>query len=269
MAMSIDVLEAALIVGLGAGIVIASLGIFHSRVSSLALGACVVSYSLTGLTYIPLLYQPASPLSVMDRMWGAMTAVLAGAALVGVVMAALLGEDTSRAGRVRTWAMVTTMFALLSLAGIYFSLRAYSQLPPSTDFLNDYAHLTGVVIYQCIFAVWIAFPAGALGVSNVRARQLGWPRWLVFAGGMSGVCWGVWKITGVLWNRVLDEHIRLESPVSVTLGLIALVLCVAGLIMVGVRGRRELRTDRAHYIRRRSLEDASFKAGRGDHITVD
>lgn len=252
-----DWTEIVLLLGSLVGALIAVGGIWRRRVSSLALGACIVSYSFTGMTYVPLLRD--QPLSVMDRMWGASTAVLAGAALVGVLVTMRTGETVRGQERLRLWSMITGMAALLSLAGIYYSLRRYALLPPSTDFLNAYAHLTGVAIYQGIFAIWISLPATALGITALTSPQLGGPRWIVCAGGIAAALWGLWKIIGVGWNLAFNEHIKLESPVSVLLGLSALVLCVTGMALVGLRGAQEARRNRQAYLKQVAHDDALFR----------
>lgn len=257
----LDFVEGALLLAGLAGLAIALLGIANSqpRADSAALGLCIVAYSFTAHTYLPLLYDPPQPLSVLDRLWGAASAVLAGAALVGVVLAVHFADRPSEGDRGRRWAMITALAALLSLAGLYYSLAPYAALPPSIDFLNTYADLVGVQVYQCIFALWIGIPVSALGLSTLRT-PMGWPRWFVVLGGCTAVLWAVWKVVGVVWAGVLDHPpIRPESNISVTLGLSTLILCVFGFVMVGVRGGFARRNGRRRYDEQLRREDDRFR----------
>lgn len=242
-------------IGLSLGIV----GAIKARTPTLLIGVAILFYSLTGLTYVPLMGSPAEPIDMMSRAWGAMTAIIAGACILGVVSET---RSTLRgaADEVRSrWTILLSMLAAISLAAIYYVLQPYRNLPASSDFLNEYGHLTGVFIYQIIFAIWIAVPASALGYSLARTRSFGWPRWLVAAGGASAAAWGIWKVGGV-FGTVAGIEIAAASPVSVALGLSALVLCVSGLVIIRWRELLAARRERIAYRQERAAEDELFRA---------
>lgn len=223
----------------------------------------IAFYSLTGVTYVPLIGSPADPLSVLDRMWGAMTAVIAGAAVLGVVATVGRGRREADADQSRRAMIIVALFAAVSLAGIYYAMKPYRELEPSADFLNQFGSLGGVVMYQILFALWISIPASALGWSVGASQELGWPRWLVGAGGACAAAWGTWKIIGVVVVDMADGSVPAASPVSVSLGLSALVLCVCGLTLVRVHARRGLRTQRGSYRRGLEAADEEFIARAG------
>jgi hypothetical protein len=253
-----EVMTGVMWAGCAAGLIMCGSGWVRARTQSLLMGMTIAFYSLTGATYVPLIGSPAEPLSVIDRMWGAMTAVIAGGAVLGVVATNSLSRRDADADQSRRATIIVSLFAAVSLAGIYYSMKPYWKLAPSADFLNESGSLGGVVVYQILFALWISIPAGALGWSIGVSDELGWPRWLVAAGGGCAAAWGLWKILGVLVVQVLDSAVPAASPVSVTLGLSALVLCVSGLILVRVRGRREVRTQRGSYREGLAADDEEF-----------
>lgn len=252
-----EVLTAVMWVGCAIGLVMCGSGLLRARTQSLLMGMTIVFYSLTGVTYVPLIGSPGEPLSVIDRMWGAMTSVIAGGAVLGVVATIALRRKEADADQSRRATIAVSLLAAVSLAGIYYSMKPYWELEPSADFLNQFGNLGGVVVYQVLFALWISVPASALGWSIGVNQDLGWPRWLVFAGGACAAAWGAWKILGVTVVDVLDGSVPAASPISVALGLSALVLCVLGLILVRVHARRGLRTQQRSY--RRGLEAADVE----------
>ncbi len=253
-----DILTGAFAVGVLVGMVVAVRGVARSQVSAVAFGACVIAYSCTVMTFAKLANTPPEPISVLDRMWGTITAIIAGCALTGVVITTV--RDRGHDRRSQQWCMTVTLLGVLSATAVYYCLRPYAQLPPSTDFLNDYAGQWRIDLYQCLFAAWIASPVGALGIA--AGRELHGPaRWVTSAGGVTGVTWGIWKITGVVWVGALHrDHLPVASPVSVTLGVITLVLCVCGITLMGLQGWLHERQRRVLYWRRRRRADRVFRS---------
>lgn len=255
-----DIVVAVLLLGVVWGLALVGVGVRKVRTSSLLLGVTIMFYTFTVITYVPLMGSPASPLSMTERMWGAMTAVVAGASLLGLV--ANQRNDRRAADediRVRS-TILLSMVAAISLAAIFYSLKPYTGLPPSADFLNEYGHLAGIFAYQLIFAVWVSVPASTLGWSFAKTASFGWPRLLVAAGGVCAALWGVWKIGGAVASLLRTEIVA-ASPVSVGLGLSALVLCIAGLAMTRWRETATGRRERAEYRQARVVEDEQFRAG--------
>lgn len=253
-----DVVSAIMILGAIIGFSLGLVGAVKARTQTLLMGVAIGFYSFTGLTYVPLMGSPADPLDLMSRMWGAMTAVIAGACLLGVVseqsstMRGVGGESRSRRS------ILLSMLAAVSLAAIYYVLKPYGDLAPSSNFLNEYGDLLGVLAYQIIFALWIALPASAIGWSVAQTKTLGWPRWIVAAGGVSAAAWGVWKVGGEVGAYAGIEIIA-ASPVSVAFGLSALVLCVVGLMLIRWRVFLAGRRERIEYRRARNVEDELFR----------
>ncbi|KJR10441.1 hypothetical protein [Gordonia sihwensis] len=254
-----DIASIIMLIGAAIGLSLGAVGAIKARTPTLLIGVAVLFYSLTGLTYVPLMGAPAEPLDMMSRVWGAMTAVIAGACILGVVSE---NRNTLRGvadGPRSRWTILLSMIAAVSLAAIYYVLKPYSDLPASTDFLNEYGHLPGVFVYQIIFAIWIAVPASSLGFSLGRTSSLGWPRWLVAAGGACAAAWGIWKVGGV-FGAVAGIETAAASPVSVALGLSALVLCVSGLVIIRWRELIAARRERIAYRQERAAEDELFRS---------
>lgn len=81
------------------------------------------------------------------------------------------------------------------------------DLPPSSDFLNDYRGDARIVVYELVFAAWLGLPSGALGTFVFRFHR-GLTRWCVFAGCVAGMGWAIWKVTGVAVRFVTGDVIE-------------------------------------------------------------
>jgi hypothetical protein len=134
----------------------------------------------------------------------------------------------------------------------------HADLGPSANFLSDYGHHFNVVLYEAVFAIWIGLPAGFLGWTVVRS-ELGPLRFLVGLGGLCGVGWAVWKFAGTALIWIADVHMAEASPVSVTLGLLALGFCVSGSVLLGLEAAFQVWRAGRTYRTARALEDSRLR----------
>lgn len=249
----------------GIGVLVAIRGGSIGNVLPVAFGICLTFYSLTGETYVPLADPERTALTTPERMWGATSAVLGGFAMVGVLMA-LRRIENRRSGDQWTdkWLHHRLLFLVLlmsvSIATINLGISRY-DLAPSSNFLTDYGQLPGVVFYEVVFAAWIMIPVGALGWMAYSTEALPPVRWLIVIGGTTGVLWGAWKIFGVFFVLGTGDHLTVESPISVWLGLTTLGTCIIGI--VGCAGSFYViqRRDREIYQRARHVEDEGLRRG--------
>ena len=253
-----DILTIAFAMGVIMSLVGTVFGIARSRTSAVAFGTCIIGYSLTVLTFAKLANNPPEPVTMLDRMWGAITAVIAGSALLGAVITTMRRDVQAR--RAHQWCMAVALAGILSTIAIYYCLRPYAQLPPSADFLNEYGRHWQIMVYQCLFAAWIAAPVGALGVTAFMDLT-GAARWMAGVGGVAGMVWGGWKIVGLVWVAVLGgEHMPMASPVSMMLGVTTQVLCMCGIVLIWIQGLLHTRKRRSRYWHRRARADRAFQA---------
>lgn len=221
------------------GLAVAVFGGFFGGEIPAAFGTCLTFYSLTGENYVPLLTSPdRTPISTAARTWGATSAVIGGCALVGVVLALQRRRDrradaTFDETRVDIHLQRRVLFLALmagvSIAIIHLGLSKY-DLAPSANFLTDYSNRPGVFIYELVFAIWIMYPVFELARAALGSPEVGYFRWLVVIGGVTGLAWGTWKIVGVFVLALTGDHVPVESPISVSLGLVTLVTIFAGLV---------------------------------------
>lgn len=254
------------------GLIIATSGLWYGSALATSFGGCLTAYSLTGHTYVPLTDPTHGPLSTGERTWGATAAVMGGGACIGVLIALRRRIERTEYDRPPSkekkskptpkqtdWAdgalgqsvLFTVFLGCISIGAIHLSLNRYT-LAPSSNFLTDYGRLTGVAIYELVFAIWILIPVGGLSYTAFKTPKTGPFRWLVVIGGAVGVLWGLWKIFGVVAVRTADSHVEDESPVSVALGLSTLATCVAGVVASSAwwgfhhwRGKANYKSDRA------------------------
>lgn len=259
-----DALGALAWVGVGLAVLVALRGAWYRHATTISFGVAMVFYSLSGENYIGLIpvNGDRDPLNTAERMWGATSAVLAGCALMGALMAIRYNSrDPDRS----EWAdpglhqrvMMLVLGAGASVAVVSLSL-VHSDLAPSANFIADYGHMFNVVLYEIAFATWIGLPAGFLAWTVVRS-ELGVLRYVVGVGGILAVAWVIWKIigTGLIW--IADVHVADNSPVSVILGLLALSFCMIGTLLLGLEAAVGMWRDGRSYRSARALEDRRLR----------
>lgn len=252
------------------GSVMIGQGIVSAIPTRSVLGASIVTFAMTLRTYAPLspLDGDRRPLTTDERLWGATWTVLAGTAAASLLLAIWWAHRTGE----RRWTTPGLRRHLVMLGGAAVLsatlLRVVLALPgtnlrPSVDFLNDYGGDTRVLVYQLVFAAWLGGPVGALGLMTL-IYQRGVTRWITTAGCAFGAYWAVWKAAGALVRYITGDAIAWESPVSVTVGTMSLVLVVLGLLIgacgSAIRRARQLRVyasarradDFRHYVLGRS-----------------
>lgn len=251
----------AVIVG---ALVVTGGGLRPSTVLHRLVGCAIVAYGLCLNNSAPMFASTPQPLTTDERIWGVTWTVLGGWALLSVFMH-IHGAD--RTGT-RTWRgkpinpyLVIFGIAVVSLLLARAGLQLTPDLAPSTDFLNDYGSRPGVIVYQLVFAVWVAAPASLLGFYTWRYRR-GPARWIMSAGCLAGVWFGVWKVAGIAVRAVTGHKIPAASPVSTyaaaaTVGLLAMGL-VAGLIQTRYQRNKQ---ERAYALARSSDDDSHYAQG--------
>lgn len=259
-----DALGALAWIGVGLAVLVALRGGWYRHATTISFGVCMAFYCLTGENYISLIPVDGvrDPMNTAERIWGATSAVLAGCALMGALMAI---RRNSRDPDGSDWTdpvlhqrlMMVVLGAAGSVAVISLSL-VHSDLEPSANFIADYGHMFNIVLYEIAFATWIGLPAGFLAWTVMRS-ELGVLRYLVGVGGMFAVAWAVWKIigTGLIW--LADVHIAETSPVSVTLGLLALCFCMVGTLLLGLEAAFRVWRAGRSYRSARALEDRRLR----------
>lgn len=251
-------------IGVALGAMLAIRGALYRQTATTAFGVCVGFYCLTGETYTALVPEHGvrELLNTSERIWGATSAVIAGCALVATLMAIRRGNanpdaDIHNDSDLNQRIVLLVVAAAGSIAVLNLSL-VHSTLAPSADFLSDYGHMYQVAVYQVIFAVWIGFPAGYFGWTVVRS-ELGPLRYIVGIGGICGVLWAIWKIivTATIWIGGID--IAENSPVSVTLGFLALAFCVMGALLLGMTASYAAWQNGRIYRNARAIEDRRLR----------
>ncbi|WP_207843485.1 hypothetical protein [Williamsia soli] len=250
------------------GVVLAALvalrGGWYRHATTISFGVCMAFYSLTGENYISLIPIGGvrDPLNTSERIWGATSAVIAGCALMGALMAIRRksrdpGSDEWTDPDLHQRLMMLVLGAAGSVAIINLTL-VHSSFPPSADFLADYGHVFNVVLYEAVFSIWIGLPAGFLAWTVVRS-ELGKLRFVVGVGGIFAVAWSAWKIigTGLVWAA--DIHVAENSPISVTLGLLALSFCMVGTLLLGLEAAFRVWRAGRTYRTARALEDRRLR----------
>ncbi|WP_135232808.1 hypothetical protein [Nocardia sp. CS682] len=195
-----------------------------------------------------------APLTTDGRVWAATFAVVAGAAMLALL---LLIEGAQPAGtgthrRLRLLCGVAVVSAVVLRVVMWLP---GPDLPPSSDFLNAYGGDARVVVYELVFAAWLGLPLGALGTFVFRFQR-GVTRWCTFAGCLAGVGWAVWKVAGVAVRFITGDVIPLASPVSVATGVTSLALVVGGLVSGQLRDAvRQARENREYALARRADDE--------------
>jgi hypothetical protein len=250
--------------GVALGILIAARGGWYRRATTISFGACITFYCLTGENYLALVPRDGVRhlMTNSERIWGATSAVLAGCALVGALIAIRRNSldpdgDEWTDPDMHQRLMVLILGAAASVALVNMTL-VHADLGPSANFLADYGHHFNVVLYEAVFAIWIGLPAGFLGWTVVRS-ELGPLRFLVGLGGLCGVGWAVWKFAGTALIWIADVHMAEASPVSVTLGLLALGFCVSGSVLLGLEAAFQVWRAGRTYRTARALEDSRLR----------
>lgn len=250
--------------GVALGAMLAIRGALYRQTATTAFGVCVAFYCLTGETYTALVPDDGvrHVMSTSERIWGASSAVIAGCALVASLMAIRRGNsnpgsDLHNDPDLNQRIVLLVVAAAASIAVINLAL-VHSTLAPSANFLSDYGHMYQVAMYQVVFAIWIGFPAGYLGWTVVRS-ELGPLRYTVGFGGLCGVLWAIWKIivTATIWIGRVD--IAENSPVSVTLGFLALAFCVIGALLLGLTASFSAWQNGRTYRNARAIEDRRLR----------
>ena len=218
------------------GALLAGLGLVKAIPDRTVLGMGIIFYSLTLHTYSPLLiFGERQPLTTEDRIWGATFAVLGGWSFLILALAVLHASRTQK----EDWAnpALRRDLSILSIAAVSSALALRLELSsghfaPTADFLNVYGDDHRVVLYQLTFLPWIAVPVGVLGYMTWKYSS-GLSKVVTIAGCMCGVLWGIWKLTGVVFRFVAGDSIGIESPVSVGLGFLTVLLVICGLGIFG------------------------------------
>jgi hypothetical protein len=250
--------------GVALGILIALRGGWYRRATTIVFGVCITFYCLTGENYLALVPDNGVRhlMTNAERMWGATSAVLAGCALVGALIAIRRNSidpdgDEWTDPELHQRVMILVLGAAASVAIINLTL-VHADLAPSANFLSEYGHHFNVVLYEAVFAIWIGLPAGFLGWTVVRS-ELGPLRYLVGLGGLFGVAWAAWKFLGTALIWISDIRIAETSPISVTLGLLALGLCVSGSLLLSLEAAFQVWRAGRTYRTARALEDRRLR----------
>ncbi len=224
------------------GALLAVRGFLRALPAQSIFGVGFAAYALALLPYAQLgLFGGGRALSTLERTWGATASTVGGWAVLSLLLAIHWSHRTGRP----SWTdpamfkrlAALSVAAIVSIVTLHLTLEWPGQapLPPSTDFLNDYGDRRNVVVYQLLFATWLGVPVGMLGVTTWKFRS-GVARWVTSIGCGFGVFWAVWKICGILVRFLTGDRIAIESPVSVTTGVITLVLVLAGLLIGMING---------------------------------
>lgn len=241
--------------GFGVGAVLFGRGMWRARPTQQLLGAGIASYALCLRLFAPLgVAGVRAPLTTDGRVWAATFAVVAGAAMLALL---LVIEGAQHAGN-ETRRRLSLLCGVAVVSAVILRVVLWlpgPDLPPSSDFLNAYGSDARIVVYELVFAAWLGLPSGALGTFVFRFQR-GLARWCIVAGCLSGVGWAIWKVAGVAVRFVTGSLIPMESPVSVATGMTALALVVGGLLTGQLRDvLRRARANREYALARRADDE--------------
>lgn len=248
------------------GIILLSRGLLLQKGERSLLGIGFIFYALALNTYAPLLpIGTRTPLETADRIWGATFTVIGGWALLTLLTATIYAERNGK----HDWGApgIKRDFSILASAAVISTLVLRVALSgdyaPSTDFLNEYGSDPPVMVYQVIFVLWMVVPFGLLGYltwTHTAEHTAKVGRILTVIGCQISVVWGVWKLFGVGAHLAGYDRIDIESPISVSLALIACFFLVSGLSVFAIRNVAEQITLLFRYGWRRMVDDARHRS---------
>ncbi|WP_306364976.1 hypothetical protein [Nocardia sp. CC227C] len=210
------------------------------------------------------------PLTIENRIWGMTWTVIGGWAMLSLLFAIYWSHRTGQ----QQWAGRELGRRLRALSGIagasvallwLVALMPGPELAPSNDFLNQYGGDLRVVLQQLIFAIWLGVPFGMWGWTTWQYRR-GVTRWITTAGGVCGVLWTVWKVTGVAVRYSTSDRIGLQSPISVALGSATLLLLVCGLLAGAIPAAIRRAREQRDYRRARRIDDEQHYSSAEDPV---
>lgn len=234
----------------GAGV--AGIGLRRRNVVTTVMGVALFGNAMTLGVFAPLLSLQGvrEPIPHSARIQGACWAIAGGAAMLAVLTTVIRdqGPGSVTARRPIRWIVATAAAAAASLIAVPVCLASAQE--PSDDFLNAYGYLPGVLVYELLFALWLGAPMATLAIV-LWSSDLGRLRLVTLSGCVVGVIWACWKIAGAILRYVADVELAAQSPVSVTLGCLAVVLGIGGIALLALRVVHETRA----YDRRRRMQD--------------
>jgi len=233
----------------GAGVV--GIGLRRRNVVTTVMGVALFGNAMTLSVFAPLLslHGVREPIPHSARIQGAYWAIAGGAAMLAVLSTVLRDQDPDGTG-IRPLRWIAAIAAAAALSVIAVPVCLASAREPSDDFLNAYGYLPGVLVYELLFALWLGAPMATLAIVLWRS-DLGRLRLVTLSGCLVGMIWACWKTVGAMLRYIADIQLAAQSPVSVTLGCLAVGLGIGGIALLALPVVRETRA----YDRRRRMQD--------------